>query len=122
MICKFEIRWPEKSIVIGKESFPLSEIRSVRLNHRAFRLTGIFLLFLLSLLLGALEPYLLLLLVGIFFVMLRFEFSRYIELIIGFRDGSVRRVMGSFRDRDGLYKAADDLQALTSGAVDAARN
>ena len=89
----------------------LGDVQSFQVDHRAFACTTAFILFVL----GSLAclwymPGFVILVAGCVFIWLRVEFSRYVELKVIYKDGSVRRVLSAaITDRVGLYRLYDRL-------------
>ena len=89
----------------------LGDVQSFQVDHRAFACTTAFILFVL----GSLAclwymPGFVILVAGCVFIWLKVEFSRYVELKVIYKDGSVRRVLSAaITDRVGLYRLYDRL-------------
>ena len=98
--------YSEITIENGVVAFPgnpvnLCDVESFQVDHRAFACTTAFLLFL---------PGFIILVAGCIFIWLKVEFSRYVELKVVYKDGSVRRVLSAaITDRVGLYRLYDRL-------------
>ena len=108
--------YSEITIENGVIAFPgnpvnLGDVQSFQVDHRAFACTTAFILFVL----GSLAclwymPGFVILVAGCVFIWLKVEFSRYVELKVIYKDGSVRRVLSSaITDRVGLYRLYDRL-------------
>lgn len=110
--------YPEITVQDGVVAFPgrpveLKDIKAFQIDHRAFACTTAFLLFVLgSLACLYYMPGFIILVAGCVFIWLKVEFSRYVELKVIFKDGSVRRMLSaSITDRIGLYRLYDRLAA-----------
>ena len=108
--------YSEITIENGVIAFPgnpvnLGDVQSFQVDHRAFACTTAFILFVL----GSLAclwymPGFVILVAGCVFIWLKVEFSRYVELKVIYKDGSVRRVLSAaITDRVGLYRLYDRL-------------
>lgn len=111
---KFHIEISDDSIVFPGETFEISRIDHFEIDHRAFLCTLAFVIFLAGSA-GCLfyAPEMIILVTGCFFVWLRVEYSRYVELKVCFKDGTVRRVLScSFGEREQLYALDNRLKRL----------
>lgn len=113
---KFHIRIEGNSIIFPTESFERDRIDHFAIDHRAFMCTIAFAVFLGGSITSLLyAPEMVILVTGCFFVWLRVEYSRYVELKVYFRDGTVRRILScSFGEREQLYALDDRLKQLFS--------
>ena len=108
--------YSEITIENGVIAFPgnpvnLGDVQSFQVDHRAFACTTAFILFVLGSLAGLwYMPGFVILVAGCVFIWLKVEFSRYVELKVIYKDGSVRRVLSAaITDRVGLYRLYDRL-------------
>ena len=111
---KFHITISDDTIAFPRETFQISKIDHFEIDHRAFLCTIAFVVFMAGSI-GCLfyAPEMIVLVTGCFFVWLRFEYSRYVELKVCFKDGTVRRILScSFGEREQLYALDNRLKRL----------
>ena len=109
---KFHVKVENGTVFFPDESFPIDQIAGFEIDHRAFTCTAAFVVFLAgSIACMFYMPEMIVLVAGCFFVWLRLEYSRYVELKVRFKDGSIRRVLScSFGEREYLYALDNSLK------------
>ncbi len=98
-------------VIFSGSPIELKDIKEFQIDHRAFICTAVLFMFVLGSIVSLYcFPQIVILVAGCMFIWLKVEFSRYVELKMVFRDGTVKKMLSaSIMDRSSIYTLYDSL-------------